>query len=120
LGDELGDKRAPKLLEVSSKALDLLMGQKGRHMASTKHAVFIDAATLKIALARMYGTPGHLLKIWLTLKHMGFPLPAPAEQTQCAEAGGEEREGGRPARLVLFQNPTRIVGAPRVCTTNLF
>ena len=23
-----------------------------------------------------------------------LPLPAPAEQTQCTEAGGEERKGG--------------------------
>ena len=29
-------------------------------------------------------------------------------------------EGGGAARLVLFQNPTRIVGAPRACTTKLF
>src|SRR5262249_13165530 len=27
---------------------------------------------LKIALSKMYGTAGHLLKIWLTLKHMGL------------------------------------------------
>jgi 5-methylcytosine-specific restriction enzyme B len=34
--------------------------------------MYIDKATLSRALSKMYGTAGHLLKIWLTLKHMGL------------------------------------------------
>jgi 5-methylcytosine-specific restriction protein B len=40
-------------------------------------SVFVNAATLSLALERMYGTAGHLLKIWLTLKHMGLSPDAP-------------------------------------------
>jgi 5-methylcytosine-specific restriction protein B len=34
--------------------------------------MYVNKATLTHALARMYGTSGHLLKIWFTLKHMGL------------------------------------------------
>jgi hypothetical protein len=34
--------------------------------------MFIDKRTLAVALAAMYGTAGHLLKIWFALKHMGL------------------------------------------------
>lgn len=45
-----------------------------------KTSVFVNSATLKLALGKMYGTAGHLLKIWLTLKHMGLaPGAAPIE-----------------------------------------
>src|SRR5436309_6490664 len=33
---------------------------------------YIDGITLNLALEKLYGTAGHLLKIWLTLKHMGL------------------------------------------------
>lgn len=33
---------------------------------------YVNAATLSFALERLYGTAGHLLKIWFTLKHMGL------------------------------------------------
>jgi 5-methylcytosine-specific restriction enzyme B len=33
---------------------------------------YIDKRTLRDALAHLYGTANHLLKIWLTLKQMGF------------------------------------------------
>jgi hypothetical protein len=32
----------------------------------------VDKLTLSRALTKMYGTAGHLLKIWFTLKHMGL------------------------------------------------
>lgn len=34
--------------------------------------MYIDEQTLKIALGSLRGTAGHLLKIWLVLKHMGM------------------------------------------------
>lgn len=34
--------------------------------------MYVDKSTLSRALAKMYGTAGHLLKIWFTLKHMGL------------------------------------------------
>ena len=34
--------------------------------------MYIDEATLLSALRSLYGTAGHLLKIWFTLKQMGF------------------------------------------------
>jgi len=34
--------------------------------------MYIDKATLGAALQELYGTAGHLLKIWFTLKHMGL------------------------------------------------
>ena len=37
-----------------------------------KTSTFVNSATLKLALGKMYGTAGHLLKIWFTLKHMGL------------------------------------------------
>lgn len=39
-------------------------------------SVFINKPTLSHALERMYGTAGHLLKIWLTLKQMGLAIDA--------------------------------------------
>jgi 5-methylcytosine-specific restriction protein B len=39
---------------------------------------FVSLATLNRALERLYGTAGHLLKIWFTLKHMGLAVGAPA------------------------------------------
>jgi 5-methylcytosine-specific restriction protein B len=48
--------------------------------ATAKTSIFVNSATLKLALERMYGTAGHLLKIWFTLKHMGLsPGAAPIE-----------------------------------------
>ena len=35
-------------------------------------STYIDSATLRSALQALYGTAGHLLKIWFTLKHMGM------------------------------------------------
>lgn len=40
-------------------------------------SVFVNKATLRRSLERMYGTAGHLLKIWLTLKQMGLAAGAP-------------------------------------------
>jgi 5-methylcytosine-specific restriction enzyme B len=37
-------------------------------------SVYVDYATLRSALGRLYGTAGHLLKIWFTLKHMGLAV----------------------------------------------
>ena len=34
--------------------------------------MFVDRKTLNAALSAMYGTAGHLLKIWFALKHMGL------------------------------------------------
>lgn len=34
--------------------------------------MFVTAQTLNNALSSLYGTAGHLLKIWFTLKHMGL------------------------------------------------
>lgn len=34
--------------------------------------MFVSKETLDQALGRLYGTAGHLLKIWFTLKHMGL------------------------------------------------
>ncbi len=34
--------------------------------------MYIDKKTLSRALKKMYGTAGHLIKIWFTLKHMGL------------------------------------------------
>ncbi|WP_331346543.1 AAA family ATPase [Cellvibrio sp. UBA7661] len=34
--------------------------------------MYIDAVSLNRALQRMFGTAGHLLKIWFVLKHMGL------------------------------------------------
>jgi hypothetical protein len=43
-------------------------------------SIFVNSATLRLALERMYGTAGHLLKIWFTLKHMGLsPGATPVE-----------------------------------------
>lgn len=39
--------------------------------------MYIDKNTLKRALEALYGTAGHLLKIWFTLKHMGMSVEAP-------------------------------------------
>jgi len=48
--------------------------------APAKTSVFVNGPTLRLALERMFGTAGHLLKIWLTLKHMGLsPGAAPVE-----------------------------------------
>jgi hypothetical protein len=45
-------------------------------------SVFVDSRTLSTALTKLYGTAGHLLKIWLTLKHMGLEIDAaPVEVT---------------------------------------
>ncbi|MDF1629102.1 MAG: AAA family ATPase [Alcanivoracaceae bacterium] len=42
--------------------------------------MYIDGATLKQALNELYGTAGHLLKIWFALKHMGLAVGrAPVE-----------------------------------------
>lgn len=46
--------------------------------ALSRDAVYIDDVSLRTALQRMYGTAGHLLKIWFTLKHMGLAVGAPA------------------------------------------
>jgi 5-methylcytosine-specific restriction enzyme B len=35
-------------------------------------SMFIDRVTLERSLSTMYGTAGHLLKIWFVLKHMGL------------------------------------------------
>ena len=40
--------------------------------------MFIDEKTLERALADLYGTAGHLLKIWFTLKHMGLSTDSAA------------------------------------------
>lgn len=40
--------------------------------------MFVDRETLGVALQRLYGTAGHLLKIWFTLKHMGLSESSPA------------------------------------------
>ncbi len=34
--------------------------------------MYIDQSTLRRSLSQLYGTAGHLLKIWLVLKHMGL------------------------------------------------
>lgn len=34
--------------------------------------MYVSADSLRMALQNLYGTAGHLLKIWLTLKHMGL------------------------------------------------
>lgn len=34
--------------------------------------MYVTASSLQSALQRLYGSAGHLLKIWFTLKHMGF------------------------------------------------
>lgn len=39
--------------------------------------VFVDEASLSKALEKLYGTAGHLLKIWFTLKHMGLAIDSP-------------------------------------------
>jgi hypothetical protein len=39
---------------------------------------YISGPTLNSALTRLYGTAGHLLKIWFTLKHMGLAQGANA------------------------------------------
>ena len=42
--------------------------------------MFVNKKTVDRALKNMYGTAGHLLKIWFTLKHMGLsPDSAPVE-----------------------------------------
>jgi hypothetical protein len=51
-----------------------------------KPAIFVNAATLKLALQRMYGTAGHLLKIWFTLKHMGLSAGAPPVEVDTANS----------------------------------
>ena len=38
---------------------------------------FVSGPSLEEALARLHGTAGHLLKIWLVLKHMGLAPDAP-------------------------------------------
>ena len=48
--------------------------------------VFVSGATLKLALQRMYGTAGHLLKIWLALKHMGLSPGAPPVEVDTANS----------------------------------
>jgi|GEM_PF-1670685 len=43
---------------------------------------FVNEETLNLALDRLHGTAGHLLKIWLVLKHMGLkPGGSPLEIT---------------------------------------
>jgi hypothetical protein len=37
-----------------------------------------------------------------------FPLPAPAEQTEAADAGGEQRERGEERNDVSFKQTTRM------------
>jgi 5-methylcytosine-specific restriction protein B len=44
----------------------------GRGGMTTQRFMYIDRSTLDHALAKVYGTAGHLLKIWFTLKHMGL------------------------------------------------
>jgi len=42
--------------------------------------MFVNKKTIEHALNRLYGTAGHLLKIWFTLKHMGLsPSSSPIE-----------------------------------------
>jgi 5-methylcytosine-specific restriction protein B len=45
-------------------------------------SIYVNATTLDTALEKLYGTAGHLLKIWFTLKHMGLVQGAdPVEVT---------------------------------------
>ena len=37
---------------------------------------FVNKTTLTLALDRLYGTAGHLLKVWFVLKHMGLSVDA--------------------------------------------
>jgi len=39
--------------------------------------MFVDATTLEQALRNLYGSAGHLIKVWFTLKHMGLRPGAP-------------------------------------------
>lgn len=39
---------------------------------------YVNSSTLDSALRKLYGTSGHLLKIWFTLKHMGLAQGADA------------------------------------------
>lgn len=49
-------------------------------ISRAKTSVFVNRATLRLAIEKLCGTAGHLLKIWLTLKHMGLsPGAAPVE-----------------------------------------
>ena len=43
-------------------------------------------------LRTLASVPGGFLLDQTLNRLRSFPLPAPAEQTQCAEAGGEERQ----------------------------
>lgn len=50
----------------SSKGLDKLHGRLGVRL------MFVTEDTLEEALRNLYGSAGHLIKIWFTLKHMGL------------------------------------------------
>lgn len=51
-----------------------------------KPEIFTNAETLKLALQKMYGTAGHFLKIWFTLKHMGLSTDAPPVEVDTANS----------------------------------
>jgi 5-methylcytosine-specific restriction enzyme B len=48
--------------------------------------MFINSSTLADALGRLYGTAGHLLKIWFTLKHMGLSPGSPPVEIDTANS----------------------------------
>lgn len=48
--------------------------------------MFIDGTTLEIALGKMYGTAGHLLKIWFALKHMGLSADSHAVEVDTSNS----------------------------------
>jgi 5-methylcytosine-specific restriction enzyme B len=48
--------------------------------------MFVSEPTLRSALQRLYGTAGHLLKIWLTLKHMGLAEDRPPVEIDTANS----------------------------------
>jgi len=53
--------------------------------------MFVDQATLGFALRRLYGTAGHLLKIWFTLKHMGLSENGQPVEVDTANSTGSLR-----------------------------
>lgn len=48
--------------------------------------MYVDEKALRQAVRRLYGTAGHLLKIWLTLKHMGLAPGAPAVEVDTSNS----------------------------------
>jgi hypothetical protein len=82
---------AIQLRHVIDPALHTQQNSPNPRNGSPLTTVRVDEPLFERTIAAVSPFPALRL---LGSKSSGFPLPAPAEQTKRAEAGGEERQGG--------------------------